>query len=850
MVLDLVLIENDPRAQSEPVGAAADSPLPNTDGITHRVQQIRIYLARALEDRYRHIGQADDLEEAINLCRAVLLKSLMPSNTVDAMQELGRALLIRFNLSGDMDSLNEALALHREVLQRLPKDHPNLHMALIDVGMALLRRYEYSNQVDHHLEALGVVRKALDLCPPEHPDRHHCHHHLGSVMFTGYVRSDIMAELEETVTHMRQALLLRSPRHRDRHIALNNFGLALAEFFLRTQDVCHLDESISCHREALQARSGNHPLRPSSLANLGSSLVKRFNIVGHLPDNDEGILLLRQAASVGSTNSYRRCIILTSLANALQNRFLVTGGPSDLAEAIQMRRQVLEFAGTGHPFYSIARHNLANSLCVRFDHYGEPGDLSHAIMLLRSLPDSDEDPFRLSLLAEALKRRYDQQGDIRDLQEAITLREQCLQANHYGDAWVYDGLASLLLARFSVIQDLEDLNRGADLCHEVLEGRPQGHRDRHRVLRTLANVLVVRFQQTSNPDDAKAAMRFLEEARSLLPEGRADHPQILCSIAHLHLLQNSPEFDPAQGVCLLLEVLRDSSRSPKLRLGEAMEVFGAVDAWDTSFNFNGARSQLLEVYEHAVKLLPQVAYVGLVDQARLRVLHKAELLGNLAAAHALLVAQPETALELLEAGRAMFWTQYLRLRQSFHMLPDDLAQRLKDVSSQLDAEAISKSSDMNSVAAVLFDDVARRRQLSAEFERIVNQARSLPGLDRFMCHNTFSTLLHAASRGPVIVLLANKDMCHAVVLKTPCHSAQHIRIVGLNARRLAELVETLRVSVHRTRSANGNRGMRKVVGGHKDMSANGILAELWKKVMKPMLEALDLPVSSMHFDGV
>ena len=68
-------------------------------------------------------------------------------------------------------------------------------------------------------------------------------------------------------------------------------------------------------------------------------------------------------------------------------------------------------------------------------------------------------------------------------------------------------------------------------------------------------------------------------------------------------------------------------------------------------------------YSAAVELLPLVAWHGLDQATREHHLRESAGLAGEAATAAVLAGDPSRAVELLEAGRAMLWTQALHLRQ-------------------------------------------------------------------------------------------------------------------------------------------------------------------------------------------
>ena len=72
-----------------------------------------------------------------------------------------------------------------------------------------------------------------------------------------------------------------------------------------------------------------------------------------------------------------------------------------------------------------------------------------------------------------------------------------------------------------------------------------------------------------------------------------------------------------------------------------------------------AMERLLGIYQMATNLLPQIAFVGLNHPTRLRALELTENLAINDAAHVRHLQRPDNPVELLDAGRAVFWSQYL-----------------------------------------------------------------------------------------------------------------------------------------------------------------------------------------------
>jgi hypothetical protein len=145
---------------------------------------------------------------------------------------------------------------------------------------------------------------------------------------------------------------------------------------------------------------------------------------------------------------------------------------------------------------------------------------------------------------------------------------------------------------------------------------------------------------------------------------------------------------------VLMEAYSHTEKS--VHLNSAMDAFRVAltcEAASTSDHFNAAKSWArhadsrhdsdLDVYHTAIQLLPRLAMLGLDLPSRQQALTSAsDGLVHDAAACAIRSGQCERAVELLEEGRAVFWSQALQLRSPMTDLRDvapELEQKLRSI---------------------------------------------------------------------------------------------------------------------------------------------------------------------------
>lgn len=148
---------------------------------------------------------------------------------------------------------------------------------------------------------------------------------------------------------------------------------------------------------------------------------------------------------------------------------------------------------------------------------------------------------------------------------------------------------------------------------------------------------------------------------------------------------------------------------------------------------------------------------------------------------------------MLEAGRAVIWTQALRLRTSvddLQLVHADLADKLRSISQQLktsfgESQTLN-TDDASSILSAMGQEyyrtqdealrsdreAARRRDLSASFSATLSEARRIPGFERLMLNETYSSLSQAASCGPIVMLVQQ----YAIIIASPDQKPIHVRI--------------------------------------------------------------------------
>jgi hypothetical protein len=562
---------------------------------------------------------------------------------------------------------------------------------------------------------------------------------------------------------------------------------------------------------------------------------------------------------------------LVNLGVAFGTRFEATGSRDDLEEAISLYRRALVHPDAHTNSVPIILGNLSLSLTCRFDLMGDPGDLDEAMKYandaLLMLPERDVD--RISVLADlggALIRRFQLNGQKSDIDDAVHVLEECTTDERICSPLQSDRLISLSKAfrlRFVAICDLRDIDSALASCQKALELRGLGHPRRHEALSTLSLCYKIRFGHSRSSTDYLQSFLLQKEVVEGLPDDHAYYPRALLALAQLHLTRDTSFFDIPEAIHIASEALRGNQGTAALSLSNAIDLLQDLEEILSGSTEEVNRSGILDLYRQVISLVPRVAYFGLDMRSKLRVLSKAEHLSAVAAAHALHLNKADTAVELLEQGRGVFWSQSLRLRETFEGLPNDLAKKLSAAAQHLERGAHAVlTNDSHRGRAALEKEASDMRRLSDEFDELLKVARALPGNASFLSARNYSFLSQAAIGGPVVIFLKVRDSYSAIIVKQG-RSAQHVPLHNVRPEMLEVFSSR---DVYKSEQPIGKQRGEMGIFGAGDQLSEGframsisyvdhnsraktkdsdILPKIWDAVMVPVIQALSVHVSDI-----
>jgi hypothetical protein len=775
----------------------------NDDDVGDSIQLFNF--ATSLLKEFEKSGQIADLETTISLFREGLV--LLPDKHLSrqsAHNNLAFALSMRFERSGKREDMDDAIALHQKVLEMQSVPHPARAMSLDNLATALTTRFEQAGQHEDLENAISFLQESLALRPAPHPDRSICLSNLASVLKIRFEQSGQREDLDNAISFLIETLALRPALNLDRSKSLNSLGNALTLRFQQSAQRKDLDNSISFLKESLALRPAPHPDRSHSLNNFANALEIRFKCSGQREDLDDAILFHREALGLQSTTSPDQFLSLNNLANVLMIRFLQSGQREDLDNGITFYRDALELTSGCHPHRSSVLNNLAAALITRNDLADQLEDIDSAISFSRAALELQPVPHpgrptSLNNLAGALIDRFHHSGQHMDLDEAILCHKASLEllpASHLDRSGALSNLATALGTQFGQSGRPDDLDEAISLQREAIRLEIAPHPNRCRSLGELANFLSKKFKQAGQRKDLNDAINTYYESLHAHVSG---HPGTCKTSANL-------------GRTLMVAY---SHTHESEYLDKAMAAFRAAVACKTapvSVRFIAAKlwaynaddwshESALDAYRAAIELLPHLAMLSLDLQGRQQALKSGSNgLARNAATCAIQVGQYAQAVELLEEGRAVFWSQALQLRTPMTKLHDakpDLEKRLRYISLALEQGSLldmsrSLSGTPWQKSTTMEQEATRLRRLNDEWLATLEEVRQLNGFQDFLRPSRLSALQDAAADGPIVILNTSASSSDALILTIS--GVEHVPLPDLSLADVELLVKEIQIA--------------------------------------------------------
>ncbi|EJC99246.1 uncharacterized protein FOMMEDRAFT_160846 [Fomitiporia mediterranea MF3/22] len=400
------------------------------------------------------------------------------------------------------------------------------------------------------------------------------------------------------------------------------------------------------------------------------------------------------------------------------------------------------------------------------------GDISIVLRLsitsqVLCLPDTSSHPDRstsLVDLANTLYSRYQQHGRTEDLEDAIQLQQAALELHpegHPNRSISLNNLAHCLSIRYEQRGRSEDLGNVIELQQAAFELYHEGHPNRSTSLNNLASSLSTRYEQRGKTEDLENAIELHRAALKLRPEGHPDHSVSLRKHCLYTLKSRNDGTWMSLKTCLLAaRQWADLARSHDH--GTSIKAY----------------KEIISVIQYSLTVSPTLCEpYDFLTRRNVRGTWTLE-----AASCAIEKNELEHAIEILEQGRGLLWSQLHGFSAPLVQLAEtneELANKFRNVSRLLENlttshEGLRSNSAMGNSGLLgltvktggeSFDELLRmKRRFLREQEEIVNEIRRKPGFENFLQGTPFEVLQQTASEGPVIVVNHCKYRSDALIV--------------------------------------------------------------------------------------
>ncbi|KAJ2935735.1 hypothetical protein H1R20_g1359, partial [Candolleomyces eurysporus] len=911
-------------------------------------------LGAAFLSRFHHTRNISDVSHAIDaLQQAVNSSPSSNSNLHSALENLGFSFRARFELTGDHSDIAAAVAAFRRAIGITPPGHLNPFLSK-KLGRLYMDCFQQTNDLADITNAVTTLRKAVDLTSPDDKDLPDLLDDLGVCLRHRFKLQGDFSDITNAVTALQKAVNLTSPDDRDLPDRLNNLGGCLIHRFEYKGDLPDIRSAAETLQKAVDLDPpGSAASLPSRLNNLGISLRSLYERTGDFAYITTAIEVHEKAVKLAPPTDEKLPDLLNNLGCSFLARFKRTGDLSDISKAIEVAQKAVQFTTPSHPKLPKCLEIFGNSYRQRFDHTGDLADITNAIAShqkavgLTPLGDP-ELPGRLSNLGTSLLARFQLTDEVSDIEDALAAHTKAVELtppDHANQRVLHHNLAAAYGCYFDCQPDnLSFIDNAISAIKRAVELTPSDHPDLPSHLSALGHLWRRRFAETHDPSELVSAVEAQQKAIQLTPPGHANLPYHLFALGNsfivrfrqtkdlsditeaIAVFQRSLDLTPidhpersvrlanlAQSFCEL-STLKDKRTNidkciaylmsaATCSSGSSLSKLIASTNWAAlSYSYHPESPQTLAAFEHSIRLLSMVAGLEQTVQSRHERLRELSRVPPQAPAFACSIGRPDKALEWMEHGRCLVWNQFNQLRtplDELRLQDEDLAQRIWDVSKQLEKAGFRRHLGLSIIEASMTEKISKQEEahshilLAKEWDRLLTTVRTtVPGFKNFLQPPTCSDILqHLPSSGPVVVINVWRTRCDALALLAGLDEPLHIPLPNFSLKKAIAYRHDLTVYLERhglrARGRGGEteesikdgedegagedldvlevadedsydgfeledidgkprqRSFRPAPpgGSRRRYSVHEILEGLWKDVVKPVLDSLAFSVS-------
>ncbi|KAH9032882.1 hypothetical protein EDB85DRAFT_2231220 [Lactarius pseudohatsudake] len=754
-----------------------------------------------------------------------------------------------------LPEIEDQISHCRDMLSSTPRPHPERGVRLCNLAGLLSNRFIHSDEKEDLDECIVYLTEAILLphLPSDPPGDSIVRilFDLASVLLSRSQESELPEDVQSSVIYFRYL--------RDHFKSIETFDIPRSEFAtylvvtlahqveLGIGDAMQdIEEMTVLCRELLSSDiSKDYPME--AIMSFSGAIITEFDKKNAKEPPQEVIEVLRMATIPQPDLD----LVSFALARCLCTRFQMTFAIGDYKEAMPILDRIIASCSPGD---------------TRTTTYPNPEDLENSLHRLRALLTipSLEDSHR-SDIAELLrsyeKKRFEYFGVTTSLAESHSGDPDAVTSlsSSQRPATFEWGIAELSGGpeeeRTQLLQELLTSIRNDEVSNieEAVEyGRTlssSSHSsDRHSSIPVyyFAEILLESFQRGNNTEYLDDAITTYRNVLGMPGIQRIRHLatlRLLGSLGkHIQLLGHKRhQQDLDEMMRLFPEIVNDQSAQVSAR-------FQFSCTWAKNARHFGSFGypSILVAYQTAMTLIQDT----LVFSPTLQIQHSRLVLMNEDvrtlpldyASYHIQMGLLEEAIEILERGRALLWSEMRGLRVSVNHLwgvDPTLAEKFAAINQNLEtvtmsvaaSDAMVETNNRSAEATYGLDSFGRlvleQRKLLEYRNELIRQIQSLPGFQSFLKTPSFDALKSAASCGPVIIINHSRWRSDIVILHSNS-APSHLPTPDDFYDRARKLTDTL-LSVRKDSGVDSDE---------YNSTLASVLKDLYQLVGKPIIERL------------
>ncbi|KAF8675704.1 TPR-like protein [Rhizoctonia solani] len=726
---------------------------------------------------------------------------------------------LKFDHTHELNDCDQAIFYMDQAIAHLPEDQDKFSLPPMLYKLGVLRSLRFN--ISHDQQDLRTAIIHLD-CAIKGEDfgsslRPHYLNYRGNAQMRLFEYTESLDDLGEALEHLSTATKSCDEGDSDFPNYLSDLGIAHLHRFIKTHDHQDLELSINYQDRSVRLASSSHKDHqslPGLFAQLGNAYMCRFEVNGQVEDVDKAIENLLHSVSIGTKSGETHMSLpdwYNNIGNAYALRFERIGEIHDIDKAIEYLAQAVALTPANHVDYADFLDNLGCAHSARFEEAGQTNDItraielqSEAVSIVRGGLNQNQLSTTLGNLGSSYIRQFEG-GELAAIGNAIELHTEAISKmtkDSYLNAIWFHKLGKSYLKRFELDSQVEDIVQSINWLSQALETIPPNYPHIGFMLAELG-------------------------------------------LAHEYRYQRSQEESSYMNAT---ECYRKASLTPSSR---PLDKFIAARRW-ARLARSSSKSDCLEAFGVAMGLVPHVVWLGATLSQQYSEVQSIGRFASEAAAAAITHKEYSKALEWIEQGRSVVWSQLLRVRdplESLHKQHPSLGEELKEIAKKLDKAMLldrSRGGDAYSEAE------ARDHHTSANrYETVLATIRKLDGFEDFLLPKTASQLLPAAKYGPVVLLNVETLHCDALIIFPNRDTVGHIPLPNLSLDSVNKACSVLEsyLQYYGTRSRDDpRRPLPPSSSGYDECDELADqLAMLWTNTAKPVLDYIQMisPSSSI-----